>query len=158
MTGITTAVTVLSCSLFVAGIIKMLAPSGSSEKILRLVISLFVLLCVVVCFKSIADNVSIEDAAKALEGKASESIDSSVDKNVLKLTGDYLVQYAQSLLQSESISAENIEITVKPDENSVIYISDISIYIDKSKALYESKITELMENEFKVTPKIIVEE
>ncbi len=156
MTGIITAVTVLSCSLFACALIKILAPTGSSEKILRLTISLFVLICMVTCFKEIADVIKISSEVSLYENP--EDIDNAVKDSVLKVTGDYMADYVVSLLSAEDIKPELVEVTVNSDENSVINITDISIYIDNSKKLLKSEITEIIEADLRVTPKVIIKE
>lgn len=153
MTAIATAVTVLSCSLFVSSLIKILAPTGSTEKVIRFVISLFVLICIVTCFKSIADTVDISATEEDYQ-----NINSTVDMSVLKVTGDYMAEYVESLLLAEEISAETIEVTVNTDENKVINITDICIYIDKDKYLLESKITDIIETDLDITPKVKIRE
>lgn len=153
MTAIATAVTVLSCSLFVSSLIKILAPTGSTEKVIRFVISLFVLICIVTCFKSIADTVDISTTEEDYQ-----NINSTVDMSVLKVTGDYMAEYVESLLLAEEISAETIEVTVNTDENKVINITDICIYIDKDKYLLESKITDIIETDLDITPKVKIRE
>lgn len=152
MTAIATSVTVLSASLFVAALLKILAPIGSTEKAIRLVISLFVLICIVTCFKSVADAVEIPDS------QSNENINSAVDESVLKVTGDYMAEYVESLLLAEDINADKIEVTVNVDENQVINITDISIYIDKSQTLLQSKITEIIETDLNITPKVKIKE
>lgn len=153
MTAIATAVTVLSCSLFVSSLIKILAPTGSTEKVIRFVISLFVLICIVTCFKSIADTVDISATEEDYQ-----NINSTVDMSVLMVTGDYMAEYVESLLLAEEISAETIEVTVNTDENKVINITDICIYIDKDKSLLESKITDIIETDLDITPKVKIRE
>lgn len=153
MTAIATAVTVLSCSLFVSSLIKILAPTGSTEKVIRFVISLFVLICIVTCFKSIADTVDISATEEDYQ-----NLNSTVDMSVLKVTGDYMAEYVESLLLAEEISAETIEVTVNTDENKVINITDICIYIDKDKYLLESKITDIIETDLDITPKVKIRE
>lgn len=153
MTAIATAVTVLSCSLFVSSLIKILAPTGSTEKVIRFVISLFVLICIVTCFKSIADTVDISTTEEDYQ-----NLNSTVDMSVLKVTGDYMAEYVESLLLAEEISAETIEVTVNTDENKVINITDICIYIDKDKYLLESKITDIIETDLDITPKVKIRE
>lgn len=158
MTGFSAAIAVLSCSLLSAALIKMLAPKGSTEKIMRLVISLFVLICIVSCFKSIVDVVKISDLSDAANSESIEKIDSEIEKSVLKTTGDYMAQYVESLLLSEDIKAEKIEVTVESDEKSVINLTDVSIYIDKSNTFLKSTITEIIEADLDITPKVNVKE
>lgn len=157
MTGITTAVTVLCCSLFACALIKFLAPVGNSEKVLRLVLSLFVLICMVTCFKEIADVIKISsDTSSAYEN--TEDIDNTVKATVLKTTGDYMAEYILNLLSAEDIKPELVKVTVNSNENSVINITDINIYIDNSKKLLKNKIEEIIEADLQITPKVIIKE
>ena len=59
MTSVATTIIVLSSSLFTASLIKMFAPSGGTEKILRLIISMFVIICMVTCIRSVVSSVKI---------------------------------------------------------------------------------------------------
>ena len=77
MNSVITAVGVFSVSLFVAALLKILAPSGSCEKVIRLVVSIFVLICIVTCFKSVADEINISKIEAPVKN------DSQFDESVL---------------------------------------------------------------------------
>lgn len=154
MTGISSAITVLSCSLFVAGLVKMLIPAGSTEKILRLVISMFVLICIVVCFKTIYDSIDISSLKNSVNSESEEIY----EQNVLRVTGEYMAEYVKGLLDTEKITPEKIEVTVNTDSDFVINITDISIYLDKDNKFHESKIIEIIEADLKITPNLIIKE
>lgn len=152
MNSVITAVGVLSASLFVAALLKILAPSGSCEKVIRLVVSIFVLICMVTCFKSVADEINISEIEAPVKN------DSQFDESVLKLTGDYLAEYVNKLLLIENINAERVEVSVIRDENDVINITDISIYLNKSLAAYKSKAEEIITSSLNISPKVKVKE
>lgn len=152
MNSVITAVGVLSASLFVAALLKILAPSGSCEKVIRLVVSIFVLVCIVTCFKSVADEINISEIEAPVKN------DSQFDESVLKLTGDYLAEYVNKLLLSENINAERVEVSVIRDENDVINITDISIYLNKSLAAYKSKAEEIITSSLNISPNVKVKE
>jgi len=155
MNVITSSATVLCISLFTASIIKIIAPQGRTEKVIRIAISFFVILCIATCVKSVIGEVNI---SKSEYINNSESISSEIDRNVLKVTGDYLVEYTESLLTSENIDARKIKVTVDADENGVINITDISIYLSKDKITDKQKVIDLLETDLNVTPKIIIGE
>lgn len=154
MSSIISSVAVLSASLFVAALIKILAPTGSTENIIRLVISMFVLICIVTCFKSVADEIKIHSA----DSYDSSTIHPEFDESVLKLTGDYLAEYVNKLLLAEDINADRVEVSVIRDETDVINIRDISIYLDKSKTLYKSKIEDIITSALNISPKVQIKE
>lgn len=148
MTAILASVTVLCSSLFICAIIKMIAPTRNTEKILSLIISVFVLICIVLCFKSIRKEIRLND----FNIETSSEI---TDKAVLKLTGDYMAQYVKNLIECENITPNNVEVTVTTDENSVINLNKIIIYIDQSDAISESKIIDIIETDLSITPQIV---
>ncbi|MBQ8795284.1 MAG: stage III sporulation protein AF [Clostridia bacterium] len=152
MNSVITAVGVFSASLFVAALLKILAPSGSCEKVIRLVVSIFVLICIVTCFKSVADEINISKIEAPVKN------DSQFDESVLKLTGDYLAEYVNKLLLAENINAERVEVSVIRDENDVINITDISIYLNKSLAAYKSKAEEIITSSLSISPNVKVKE
>lgn len=154
MTILSGAVSVLCCSMFTASVIKLIVPSGKTEKILKLVISLFVLICLTTCIKSVADEIKTLDKNDLSYTEISDSLDTSVNENVLKLTGDYMVSYIENLLVSEKIEYSEIKVTVDTDERGVINIKDICIYIDK-RNVNINKASTLIEDDLKITPRVV---
>lgn len=149
MTEVLSAITVLSCSLFVCALIKILAPTGKTEKIIRLVISVFVLICIATCFKSVINSIDLP---------AFEASNSVTDETMLKVTGDYMAEYIDKLLISENLDAEVVEVTVEADENKVINVSEVSIYINQRDMIYKEKITELIKSYINIEPVITLKE
>lgn len=157
MSVVSTSVGVLCCSLFTASLIKLIAPSGKTEKILKLVISLFVLICLTTCIKNVIKEAEIFDQQNITTLNDSEKLNQTIDENVLKVTGDYMVVYIENLLEAENIHYEKITVTVDADENGVINITDICIYMDKDKT--NSDIARsIIENDLKITPRFILKE
>lgn len=154
MSSIATSIVVICSSLITASLVKMLAPSGNTDKILKLVISIFILICVVVCIKPVVSNI---DFSEIKDSEMSNSIINN-NENVLKVTGDYMVQYTDKLLKSQGIEAELIKLTVDADDKGVINISSINIYIDKINYSDMQKISELIEKDLNVTPSIIIKD
>ena len=109
-------------------------------------------MCLVFCIKSVVSEY------KAFENShfySSDNLNSEIDRNVLIKTGDYLVEYTDSLLCSHDIDAQKIMINVDADEKGVIYITEISIYLDKEAEAHTHRATEIIENDLNITPKII---
>lgn len=158
MSGIATAVTVLVSSAFVAALIKIIAPTGKTEKIIKLVISLFILICIAVAFKTMFDSVKVSIEKYKNSERYDKSIQQAVDTEVLKVTGDYIAEYLNKLVSSEGVDAELIEVCLDTDENSVIKISDVNIYIEQDDLDYKNQITEIVEEYLDITPRVIVRE
>lgn len=158
MSGITTAISVLVSSIFVAALIKMIAPVGNTEKILRLVISLFVLICIAVSFESAFDSIKSAAGRIKLSEENRDSIKSAVESDVLKATGDYIADYMNDLISAEGVDAELVEVSIESDEKSVIIITDICIYIKQKDTDCKKRITEIVEDYIEITPEVIVVE
>ena len=157
MSVLSTSVTVLCCSLFTASLIKLISPSGKTEKILKLVISLFVLICLTTCIKNVIKEAEIFNHQNLSVLNDSEKINQTIDENVLKVTGDYMVVYIENLLAAENIDYKEITATVDAAENGVINITDICIYMDKDKT-DSDKARSTIENDLKITPRFILKE
>lgn len=154
MTNVAASIVVLSASLFTAALIKMISPSGNTEKIIKLILSLFVLICIVTCIKSVTEDISLS------EYEISDINEDALntDENVLRVTGDYLAQYTDNLLNSQGIEASKVELTVDSDDKGVINITGLNIYLDRSKISEKRFITEFIEKDLNITPSLIFEE
>lgn len=158
MSGISSAISVLASSVFVAAIIKIIAPVGHTEKILRLVISLFVLVCISVSFVEICDSVKCSPDSFELSEKNEDGIQRAVDLDVLKATGDYIAEYMNKLISAEGVDAELIEVSLDTDENAVIKLTGVNIYIERKDLSYEKRIIEIVEDYLEITPMVIIRE
>ena len=155
MTGVTAAVSVLAGSMFVAALIKIIAPTGKTDKILKLVLSLFMLVSIAVAIENISESWEFSEGKYELSGKYNENLKHSVDSEVLKSTGDYIAEYIKNLL---SLDGAEIEIGLDVGENSVIKISAVNIYIKQKDLDLKNMITETVEEYFDITPMVIVRE
>ncbi len=158
MKSISSAVNILSISLFVASLVKMLAPKGKTEKILTFVISLFVIICIVTCFTAIATDIDASDVGSIIDEQSLSELESKVNNDVIKITGDYMVQYVKAILEAENIKPAEIKITVDTNENSVINLTEACIYISKKDLILKSEIEDIIKNDLGITPKVIAEE
>ena len=154
MTNIAASIVVLSTSIFTAALIKMISPSGNTEKIIKLILSLFVLICIVTCIKSVTEDISLSEYE--ISNINEDAL--NTDENVLRVTGDYLAQYTDNLLNSQGIEASKVELTVDSDDKGVINITGLNIYLDRSKISEKRFITEFIEKDLNITPSLIFEE
>lgn len=154
MTNVAASIVVLSTSIFTAALIKMISPSGNTEKIIKLILSLFVLICIVTCIKSVTEDISLSE----YEISDINEDTLNTDENVLRVTGDYLAQYTDNLLNSQGIEASKVELTVDSDDKGVINITGLNIYLDRSKISEKRFITEFIEKDLNITPSLIFEE
>ncbi len=154
MSGFVSSVVVICTALLVAAVVKLLAPQGNCEKILKRIISLFVLI-------SIASSAaSLVKAFNNIKHKVYESdlSDNAADVEILKTTADYIADYIVNLLSAEDIGKTSAEVKIAADENSVINITEVSIYISKEQIVLKEKIRKIIEDNFLLTPQVVVKE
>ena len=154
MSGFVSSVMAICTALLIAAVVKLLAPQGNCEKILKRVISLFVLITIAASAASLVNALS-NDKHKVFESDSSESVG---DIEILETTADYIADYIVSLLSSEDVGKTTAEVKIIADENSVINIAEVSIYISKEQISSKEKIREIIEDNFLLTPEVIVKE
>lgn len=157
MSGFISSITVLCVSLFCAAIIKLIAPAGNTEKILKRVISLFIIICTALCIKSVLSFARSQNFSEISSIHSTKLID-SIDENVLSSTADYLADYIDKLLKSEGIETEYVEISLFVDDENVINISEVCIYVDKETNADKQYFAEIISNSFGISPEISIKE
>jgi len=120
----------LCCSLVACAVIRIILPSGNTERIMTVILSVFVLCCL---FKPIIDivkniNLSLnEDHFNVTE----ESITVLQDERVIEETAKYLNEYVNEILVSKGVENASIKTILSTNENRGIYIKELNIYLDK---------------------------
>lgn len=155
MSGVSTAVSTLCCSLIVATLVRIIAPQGNTEKIIKLIISAFILVSIVLAVKSVVDLVDTDKIISDSESIVSYENTEMNNEKVLKTASEYLVEYSKNLLESNNISVDNIKITLVESENSVIYVREAIIYINRDYLNDEDRIINLISSNLGVSPKIV---
>ena len=85
-------------------------------------------------------------------------ISEEYNEKVLSTTKTNLEKSVMSILEQNNININNAVVTLKTDQNNGIIIESISIYITNDNQLTSSKITNLIKENFSVTPQIILEQ
>ena len=154
MSAFVSSVVLICASLLTASVIKLIAPFGDCEKILKRIISLFVLISIATCAISVKNNLNIRYDS-SFEKSTVENI---TDAKILKTTADYISDYIVGILENDGIKETQAEVILSADENSVINISEVIIYISREQMNTKAKVEEIIENNFLLTPKVIVKE
>lgn len=153
MSALQSSIFILCAATIVASILKMLAPSGMTDKVLKLILGLFVLCCLVTAIKDIYLSLS---SNRYLNVEDTSKLTSKSDELVLNTTAEYLAEYSHQLYEGEGIDINEVTVTVNEFE-SVIKVTEVNIYIDKSSENYIHELKELTQNVFLLDPNIIVE-
>lgn len=148
--------TVCVCSV-AACIISLLVPSGKTQKLLNLVIGVFLIVSIIIPLKGIFKDIKLEQSVENTPESIIEDSESGYEKQVISTTADNLVTALNSLLEQEDIHPKNIKISLSKGNENSIYISKINIYISKEDKSKISRIRQICEDNFKKTPLIIAE-
>ncbi len=145
--------TSLCCCLVVCALIRMIAPSGNTTKILSLVIGVFALCCLVSPVVTLISEIDINEL-NTEQSISNTEFSQLCDEHVLKTTGDYINSYVDVILKQADISTENIATILGVDENKGIYIRQMNIYINKADMDKADEIKNIISNSVGIVPKI----
>lgn len=152
----TFSVVVIVCCI-ACSIISLLLPTGRMNKVLSLVLSLFMLCSMIIPLISLVDFFKTDFEYIEPDAKLS-SYDKEYNDLVLKKTADNLVLCADELLRGQGINSSNIVVGLKISDNDSIYVSKIIIYITEEYREHTATITEIISNNFAKKPEIIINE
>lgn len=124
----------------------MIAPAKSTNKILSVVISVFALCCMISPVASVVKGVEVDSVQWQIDTKTLEYTD-KYDENVLKETAEYISQYVSAILSSSQIEVIKVKTVVSANEDRGIYISNVSIYLDKKYMNKKEQIEYLLYSE-----------
>lgn len=143
----------LCCCLVVCSLIKLVAPSGSTTKILNLVIGVFALCCLVSPFVTLIK--SLDEYSYNVEYKMKQNeLSDTYSEEVLGTTGNYINSYTQALLANAEIYVDDIRTTIGVDDKTGIYIKEVNIYVNKDSSYKTNTIVNLVESALGVKPKV----
>ena len=129
-------------------------PEGVTRKTLNLIISTVLVITMIMPIKSLFTENNKININMPNETKISEEY----NEKVLSTTKTNLEKSVKSILEQNNININNAVVTLKTDQNNGIIIELISIYITNDNQLTSSKITNLIKENFSVTPQIILEQ
>lgn len=143
----------LCCCLMVSALVRMIAPSGATNKIMSVVISVFTLCCL---FSPVVDLVSNFDVS-AYEYEAdviSKNLSDEYDEEVIQYTTQYISGYVSTLLESAGYDVKQVKTQVTVNNEKGIYISSIDIYLYEVTSAQRIEIENMLKSELSVKPKI----
>lgn len=156
MKSIATVAAVICVAALGCSLVNVVAPQGSTKKILNTVLGAFILCSLLVPIKNaITDfnvNISIAPPGEDLSVVA----DIAYNKAIMAETKASLESTLIAYLETENCPVENVEIQLSSYDNGGIYISTISIYISKEYNSNAEKVISLTKKKFEVEPHIIL--
>ncbi len=152
---LTKAATVACVCCIACSIFSMFAPFGRMKKTVNLILGLFLISSMIIPFISLFSNLTSQLTIEQSVPKFSTPDEYEYENLVLNTTADNLVKVANELLLSEGIQAENIELSIKKNEENSIYISSINIYITQKYSDRVQDIDDIIQRNMSKKPEII---
>ncbi len=144
----------LCCTLVICSILRIISPSGSTQKIMTLVVSIFSLCCLASPFYELARNINVNNIQSDAHSIITEKYASEFDSEVFEVTAEYINEYISSLLKSCSVKNPRIETVLSSDDSRGIYIKEMNIYLYGSENVNLNEIRDLVYSAVGVKPNI----
>lgn len=157
MNGLYTVAAVVCASSLICTLVSSFVTDGSTKKILNLVLGAFIICSLIVPIKNAVSDFNINISNHPDSAEASASYDEAYNEQVVKQTKENLEKTLEQLLEQNSIEISRCEIILSLKDDNSIIISSISIYINKEYTPYVRKITEIISQNFGVTPEVLTE-
>ncbi len=143
----------LCCCLVVSSLVRIIAPSGNTSKILSLIIGLFTICCLISPFVALFKDIDVNIYQKELNTE-STNLTELYDEQVLSTTGEYINSYVLSLLKNAEIVPENIKTVLGVTKEKGIYVKQMNIYVRKYTWDKADEIKSLIETSLGIEPKV----
>ncbi len=145
----------LCCTLLICSIIRIISPSGSTQKIMAVIICVFSLCCLVSPFYEFASSIKLNNVQANLNSITAEKYEADYDSVVLKETAEYINVYVNALIESCSVDNAKIETILSSDENKGIYIAEMNIYLNRKETVNIQEISDVVLSATGVKPNIM---
>jgi hypothetical protein len=157
MNSIFTLVIIICASTLICSIASMFVTEGSTKKVLNLVLGAFIICSLIVPIKNAVTSVNFNLSEYEQPDALVSSSDEVYSKEVLSQTSSNLESSVKDLLLQHNVKINSSKIILaQTDENSII-ISSLCIYISKDELRNVDLISNIIEENFGVSPSIITE-
>ena len=141
----------LCCCLIVCALLRMIVPSGNTQKIMSVVMGVFTVCCLLSPLYEIGKNFNFPKV-NCISYEIEEKLQEQIDSEVMKTTAEYINEYVNSLLYTRGISDAQIKTTLSVSDEGGIYIKDMNIYLYKKSEIDTQKITNLIYTSVGIKP------
>lgn len=151
------AISICACGI-IGTVFSMIAPKGSMEKILHLVIAVFIFTSVLLPFLKMGDvNLSFDEANFSSEQSLDELVERS--NEITLSTSKVSVEKAVSeFLVSNNFSDAKVKAKIDSDENNNIIVNSIEIGLPSEVIAQSENVTNLVQNKFEIETRVISSE
>lgn len=136
-------------------VFSMIAPKGSMDKILKLMISVFILTSMIVPFMT-GENIEFEDFFDTSSKQAVSEDDLWQKSNELTLqtTQRSVEQSIRDFLVTKNCTECEVVVSLSVDENNYVSIESAELYLTESDQNRSAELITLTQQEFDITVKV----
>lgn len=131
----------------IGSVMAMMFPSGSSKKLLRMMISMMIL-CVI--FKPVVSIGSfilrLDEDKFSVSRYRNEELEDSVVRNAAEIYSAYITENTRRVLDGSGISYENVAVNMDISEDGSISIGQVEVIVQNEDVEQTEKIRRLLLN------------
>lgn len=151
--GIVICIITIACS-----IIEFIYPNGNMEKIVKFVMSAFIIYTLVFSISNMA-KISIYDFLSTDKSKISKEQDNQFINKISEQTNDNmtrnLLPIIKKHLDSINVTAKKINVIMDTEDKSSISIIKVLIYLDKDNIKFEEEVKKMIDENIGLTSEVI---
>lgn len=151
--GIVICIITIACS-----IIEFIYPNGNMEKIVKFVMSAFIIYTLVFSISNMA-KISIYDFLSTDKNKISKEQDNQFINKISEQTNDNmtrnLLPIIKKHLDSINVTAKKINVIMDTEDKSSISIIKVLIYLDKDNIKFEEEVKKMINENIGLTSEVI---
>ena len=148
----------LCIATLVGAIVHMLSPSGSMEKILRIVISIFFICAVVSPFlEGKGIKIKLEDSLSGKEDSSLSDIKGNINKQITSQSKKQIENLIRQQMKKQGINEGQIFINMDIDDKGSILIKKIEVVIPDNAASKKSALTDSIKKELGIDVTVLSE-
>lgn len=144
----------LCCCLVVCAILRMIVPSGNTQKIMSVVIGVFTVCCLLSPLYEIGKNLNFSENKNDEINRIQNDYEQQYDSKVLQTTAEYINEYVNSLLFEAGVNDARIETILSVNDGRGIYIQEMNIYLYKKNGININGLSDLIYSSVGIVPSI----
>ncbi len=130
----------LCSAVLAAGIIMMLVPEGGTKKILKTVVSIFVLCCIIAPAANLSGiHFSISDKPQEAAQVNADSLQAAINQQVLTASEENIKKMAIDALAAEGMNPKTVFVNMDIAEDNSIIINQLDIVLDNTQNQQEAE-------------------
>ncbi len=130
----------LCSAVLAAGIIMMLVPEGGTKKILKTVVSIFVLCCIIAPAANLSGiHFSISDKPQEAAQVNADSLQAAINQQVLTASEENIKKMVIDALAAEGMNPKTVFVNMDIAEDNSIIINQLDIVLDNTQNQQEAE-------------------